>query len=86
MAKKESIAQEEQEIIQPVQEVVPEVKEETPEVKPAPAPKAAVTKSSNKFVRILQRKPSHISLLMEDGSTVLVKKNKVDFKNNTVEL
>lgn len=47
--------------------------------------KVKSTKKENKntFVRIVQKRPSHVVLLLEDGSTKLVHKRDVDLSTKT---
>lgn len=77
-----------------VMETVEEVKESigntiednTPEVKENNnSISTPEKKNTNKVVRIIQRRPSHYSLLMEDGRQVLVHKSLFDKKTMTIQ-
>lgn len=77
-----------------VMETVEEVKESigntiednTPEVKENNnSISTPEKKNTNKVKRVIQRRPSHYSLLMEDGRQVLVHKSLFDRKTMTIQ-
>ncbi len=68
-----------------IEDNTPEVKEDSV-IEDTPVKENTIEeKSSNKVVRIIQKRPSHYSLLMEDGRQVLVHKSLFDKKTMTIQ-
>lgn len=68
-----------------VEDNTPEVKEDIV-VEDTPVKENTIEyNSTNKAVRIIQKRPSHYSLLMEDGRQVLVHKSLFDKKTMTIQ-
>jgi hypothetical protein len=67
-----------------IEDNTPEVKEDVI-VKDTPVKKNTIEeKNSNKAVKIIQKRPSHYSLLMEDGRQMVVHKSLFDKSTMTV--
>lgn len=68
-----------------IEDNTPEVKEDII-IKDTPVKKNTIEeKNSNKAVKIVQKRPSHYSLLMEDGRQMVVHKSLFDKNTMTVK-
>lgn len=86
----ENVKQEQITVMETVEEVKESIgntiEDNTPEVKENNnSISTPEKKNTNKVVRIIQRRPSHYSLLMEDGRQVLVHKSLFDKKTMTIQ-
>ena len=67
-----------------IEDNTPEVKEDVI-VKDTPVKKSTIEeKNNNKAIKIIQKRPSHYSLLMEDGRQMVVHKSLFDKNTMTV--
>lgn len=87
---KENVKQEQVTVMETVEEVKESIgntiENNTPEIKENNnSISTPEKKNTNKVVRIIQRRPSHYSLLMEDGRQVLVHKSLFDKKTMTIQ-
>jgi hypothetical protein len=85
---KENLTEKEVNTVEKIETVIEEdvkenivIKDNTPEVKN----NTIEEKNSNKAVKIVQKRPSHYSLLMEDGRQMVVHKSLFDKNTMTVK-
>lgn len=86
----ENVKQEQITVMETVEEVKESIgntiEDNTPEVKENNnSISTPEKKNTNKVKRVIQRRPSHYSLLMEDGRQVLVHKSLFDKKTMTIQ-
>lgn len=86
----ENVKQEQITVMETVEEVKESIgntiKDNTPEVKENNnSISTPEKKNTNKVKRVIQRRPSHYSLLMEDGRQMVVHKSLFDKKTMTIQ-
>ena len=68
-----------------IEDNTPEVKENNNSISTPEKENTIKENNTNKAVKIIQKRPSHYSLLMEDGRQVLVHKSLFDRKTMTIQ-